>query len=129
VYGQMGMRRLAPLAVLLTALLAACGGGGGGGGGGSQQSASSKSCPQGATVIKMQDIQFHPRNASVKMGDTVCWTNEDSVQHDAVADSGAFKSALFGKGQTFTWKADTAGTIKYVCTVHPNMTAELKVSS
>jgi plastocyanin len=128
VYGQWAMRRLAPLAVLLTALVAACGGGGGGGGGGgSQQSASS--CPSGATMIKMKDIQFHPQQASVKMGGTVCWTNEDDVQHDAVADSGAFKSALFGKGKTFTWKADTAGTIKYVCTVHPNMTAELKVSS
>ena len=37
-------------------------------------------------------------------------------------------SALFGKGKTFSWKADKAGTISYVCTVHPNMTAKLTVT-
>jgi plastocyanin len=77
----------------------------------------------------MKDIRFAPDKASVKVGDTVCWTNDDGVQHDAVDDSGgAFKSALFGKGQTFTWKAGKAGTIHYVCTVHPGMTGELDVT-
>jgi plastocyanin len=125
------MRRLAPL-LLLALGLAACGGGGSGGssggGGGGQQQASSKPCPSGATVIHMKDIQFQPKTATVKVGGTVCWQNEDSVQHDAVADNNAFHSALFGQGSTFTWKADKAGKVTYVCTVHPNMTAAVTVT-
>jgi plastocyanin len=119
------VRRLLVL-LALPVLIAACGGGGGGGSA-SKQAASSKPCPQGATVVHMKDIQFQPKDATVKVGDTVCWTNDDTVQHDAVADNGDFRSALFGKGQTFSWKAAKAGTVAYVCTVHPNMTAQLVV--
>jgi plastocyanin len=75
----------------------------------------------------MINIRFEPSKTTAKVGQTVCWSNDDDVQHDTVADSGAFKSPLFGHGQTFTWKAAKAGTIHYVCTVHPAMTAELDV--
>jgi plastocyanin len=110
----------------LVVLVAACGGGGSSG---SQQPASDAKCPAGATVIAMKDIQFHPAKAAVKVGDTVCWTNEDGgVQHDAAADDGAFRSVLFGSGKTFSWKAAKAGKVSYVCTVHPGMTGELDVS-
>jgi plastocyanin len=124
------MRRLVVLPLLALGL-AACGGGGGSSGGGGaqkQQAASAQPCPSGGTVIHMKDIQFQPKKTSVKVGDTVCWTNDDGVQHDAVADNGAFHSALFGQKHTFTWKATKAGTISYVCTVHPNMTATLTVT-
>jgi plastocyanin len=124
-------------AVLVLALalgLAACGGsssssggGGGGGGGGSESAASKSPCPKGAVVVRMHNIQFSPQTASAKVGDKVCWQNDDDVQHDTQADNGAFKSALFGKGETFTTTVTKAGDISYVCTVHPNMTATLKV--
>jgi plastocyanin len=114
------------LLVALPLLLAACGGGGGSG---AKQAASSQPCPQGAVVIHMADIRFKPDKASAKVGDTVCWTNDDDIQHDAVDEDGdQFKSALFGKGDTFTWKATKAGTVKYVCTVHPGMDGELDIS-
>jgi plastocyanin len=84
-------------------------------------------CPSGAVVVHMRNIQFDPKTASAKVGEKVCWQNDDDVQHDAQADNGAFKSALFGKGETFTTTLTKAGDISYVCTVHPNMTATLKV--
>jgi|1185.fasta_scaffold911290_2 plastocyanin len=122
------MRRLAVLlALVLSAALAACGGGGGGGA--TETAASSKPCPAGAVKIQMKDIKFAPEKAGAKVGQSVCWTNDDDVQHDAVDEDGhAFHSALFGQGKTFTWKADTAGTVKYVCTVHPGMDGELDVT-
>lgn len=83
---------------------------------------------QAGTKIVMKAIQFQPRDKKVKVGDTVTWVNEDSVEHDAVATEGAdFKSELFGKGKTFSWKAEKAGTVKYVCTVHPGMEGTLSV--
>ena len=78
--------------------------------------------------IKMKDIQFQPADADVKLGQTVRWPNEDTVDHNAVADDGTFKSELYGQGKSFEWKADKVGTIKYVCTVHPGMDGVLNVT-
>jgi plastocyanin len=116
------MRALLALLVGLV-VVAGCGGDDDGGG----EPGSSAACPSGAVTIKMADIKFDPETASVKAGQEVCWVNEDSVQHDAVAENDAFKSELFNKGETFTTTVDQPGTIKYVCTVHPGMTGTLEV--
>jgi plastocyanin len=115
----------APLvSLVVVAALAGCGGDDDGG------AASSSACADDAVVIKMADIKFDPDSTTAKVGQPICWTNEDGIDHNAVADSGAsFKSALFGKGKTFTTKIDTAGTVKYECTVHPGMTGEIDVES
>ena len=119
------MRRLLLPLALLAAFAAACGDDDGG-----EQGASSEPCPSGAVEIKMADIKFDPENASAGVGQQICWVNEDSIDHNAVAESGAsFKSELFGKGQTFTTKVDTPGTVEYVCTIHPGMTGEIDVKS
>jgi plastocyanin len=119
------MRRFVLPALALALGLTACGGSGSSGG----QAASSDACPSGAVTIHMKDVQFSPKSATAKAGQTVCWVNDDSFDHDAVAESGAsFKSVLFGKGKTFTTKLDKAGTVKYQCTIHPGMTGEIKVS-
>lgn len=114
------------LALLLPLAIAACGGGSSGGngaGGGTTASA----CPKGAVVVHMKNIRFDPQTTNAKVGDQVCWVNDDDVQHDAQADDGQFKSQLFGQGQTFTTKLTKAGTISYVCSVHPGMTGTLNV--
>ena len=123
------MRRLAIPVLLLALLVAACGGGDDDGGGGGEQSASSDACPSGAVVIKMVDIKFDPEDASADVGQQVCWVNEETIEHNAVAEQGGdFKSELFGKGQTFTTTVDQPGTIEYVCTVHPGMTGTIDVT-
>ena len=120
------MRLLA--ALIVVAALAGCGGDDSSGGGGSGASVSSDACASDAVVIKMKDIKFDPASATAKVGQAVCWENDDTVDHDAVAQSGAsFKSDLFSKGQTFTTKLDTAGTVKYECTIHPGMTGQIEV--
>ena len=119
------LRLLLPL--LLAVLVAACGGdddGGGGGGGAS----SSEPCPSGSVEIKMVDIKFDPEDATAQVGQEICWVNEDSIDHNAVAESGAtFESELYGKGETFRTKVDAPGTVEYVCTIHPGMTGSLTV--
>jgi plastocyanin len=84
---------------------------GGGGGGGS-----------GGTEVSMEGIAFNPAEVTVKAGDTVTWTNNDSVAHDVTADS--FKSGAGGGmsgGDTFEHTFQEAGSFDYVCTVHPGM--------
>lgn len=117
------MRRLLLPLALLAALAAACGGDDDGG-----ESASSEACPSGAVVIKMANIKFDPEDATADVGQQICWVNEDSIDHNAVAESGAtFESELFGKGETFTTTVDEPGTVDYVCTIHPGMTGTLTV--
>ena len=118
------------LGCLALALVAAgCGGddddNGGGGGGGQQQAPAATS---GGGDVTMKDIKFNPSTVDVKVGDTVTWTNDDSVGHDVTGDG--FKSGSaggIGGGTTFKHKFDKAGTFKYQCTVHPGMTGEVVV--
>jgi plastocyanin len=125
------MRRIlvALCAVLaLTLGVAACGGDDDSGGGGST-STSAAATSGGGVTIKMQNIQFAPKDTTVKVGQKVTWTNDDSTDHNVTADSGAdFKSKDFGSGGTFEFTPDKAGTIKYECTLHPGMTATLNVT-
>jgi len=82
----------------------------------------------GAPVeIDMTGLKFAPAGATVKVGDVVTWTNQDSVAHNVTSSDGAIKSSNFGKGETFSWTAVKKGTISYSCTLHPGMNGTLNV--
>jgi plastocyanin len=94
----------------------------------SNASTGAASSSGGGVTIKMQNIAFDPKAVTVKVGQKITWTNDDSTDHNVTADSGAdFKSDNFGKDGTFEFTPDKAGTIKYECTIHPGMTATLTV--
>ncbi|HEY4748677.1 MAG TPA: plastocyanin/azurin family copper-binding protein [Steroidobacteraceae bacterium] len=83
----------------------------------------------GTVAVSMKNIQFVPKSVTAKVGQTVKWTNDDSVDHNVTATSGAtFKSSNFGQGGTYVQKLTKAGTIKYVCTIHPGMGGTLVVT-
>lgn len=76
----------------------------------------------GSTVqVIMNNRAYDPATVTVKVGDTVMWVNQDSPQHDVVADNGEFKSDLFDKGATFSFTFTKAGTYPYHCSIHPGM--------
>ncbi len=90
---------------------------------------SANECPEGAVVIAMRDIKFVPDEATAKVGQMICWPNEDEIQHNAVAEEGAdFKSELYGKGEVFASSVQDAGTVTYVCTIHPGMDGTIEVT-
>jgi plastocyanin len=131
------MRKLLPLLLACLALglvVAGCGdddddgGGGGGGGGEAAEQPSDGGGGGGGANVTMEGIAFKPAEITIKAGDTVTWTNEDSVGHDVTGDD--FKSGAaggLGNGDTFEHTFDTAGTFDYVCTVHPGMEGTVKV--
>jgi plastocyanin len=83
----------------------------------------------GTLAVSMKNIQFVPKSITAKVGQTVKWTNDDSVDHNVTATSGeTFKSNTFGQGATFSQKLAKAGTIKYVCTIHPGMEGTIVVT-
>ena len=80
---------------------------------------------------------FNPQDVNVNVGDTVTWTNSDTVGHTAtsgkVTDNQTgtvFDSSLIPAGKSYTSPAfKTAGTYNYFCQVHPWMTGEVIVSA
>ena len=78
-------------------------------------------------VITLKNIQFNPSSVTVKVGQTVKWSNQDSAPHNVTG--GPLHSKTFGNGGSFTYKPTKAGKISYVCTIHPGMTGTLNVTS
>ena len=127
----MNMRRILPALCAVVALAAA------GCGSSNSNSTSSGSSSSGSTAaasssggvaIKMQNIAFDPKAVTVKVGQKITWTNDDSVDHNVTSQSGeSIKSDNFGKGATFSFTPTKAGKIAYVCTIHPGMTATITV--
>jgi plastocyanin len=137
------MQRAFTLSALLAAValaLAGCGGGGGGSttaGGGSSTPPAAATTTTGSTsggggapvAVAMKNIAFSPRTVQAKVGQKIDWTNDDSVAHNVTATSGAsFRSSDFGQGGTFSYTPTRAGTIAYVCTIHPGMDRTIVVT-
>ncbi len=115
------MPRLARSVLLLAAALCAgCGSSNSSSSGPSSSAGSSGS--SGGAQVTMRNIAFSPKEMTVKVGQKVTWTNEDGVDHNVTARSGAsFRSQNFGKGGTYSFTPEKKGKIKYVCTIHPGM--------
>lgn len=78
--------------------------------------------------VSMKDIKFDPETLTIKPGQTVTWTNDDSLGHDVTGDD--FKSGDPGameSGDTYQHAFKKAGTFKYVCSVHPGMDGTIEV--
>jgi plastocyanin len=81
-------------------------------------------------TIRMENLQFAPRDAPARVGQEVVWRNGESIPHEIVATGGAdFRSALLQKGQEFRYTPTREGTIQYVCTIHTGMAGRLRVSA
>lgn len=76
--------------------------------------------------IAMKDIAYLPVTATVHVGDTVEWDNEDIVAHTATSKAGGFDVIVppGAKGSTVVAKL---GTFAYTCRFHPNMNGQLIV--
>ena len=128
------MTKLIALILACLALgLAACGGDDDSGGGSSGQSNGGGS-GGGGTSVSMKNVQFDPTDLTIKAGETVTFTNDESVPHDVHKQSGPggdFASGPDGgmqQGDTFKLKLDKPGTYKYVCHVHaPGMAGTITV--
>jgi plastocyanin len=75
----------------------------------------------GLVKIKYHEISIEPDTLRVKVGSTIEWSNEDSVEHNVTSASGPskFASKNFGEGGTFRVTVTKPGVIHYRCTNHP----------
>ena len=79
--------------------------------------------------VTMKDFAFSPAEVEGKVGQKVTWVNEDSAPHNAVQQNGGdLKTKTFEKGGSDSYTLDAAGTIEYICTVHPQMRGTITVT-
>ena len=84
----------------------------------------------GAIGVDIANFAFAPNAIQAKVGQTITFTNQDSAPHTATATEGAkFDSGELDQGKSFSYTAKKAGTIKFVCSFHPNMTGTITVSN
>jgi plastocyanin len=90
----------------------------------------------------LADKAFSPNPMNVKSGDSIKWTNDDTMFHTVTSGSGPndsakgkeFDSGLSGpnaltaKGKTFTHTFAKAGDFPYFCQLHPTMVGKVVVS-
>ena len=77
-------------------------------------------------AVVIEDLAYDPETLTIEAGDTVTWTWNDTVEHDVSGDG--FRSEVMSDG-TFSHRFDEAGTYEYVCTLHPNMTGTIEVTT
>ena len=77
--------------------------------------------------VRIEGFAYAPRTLTIAVGDRVTWTNGDPVEHTATARNGAFDTGLLGEGESASIRFTVAGTYRYLCTPHPNMTGTIVV--
>ena len=94
----------------------------------SAPSAAAPAASSGGGAVAIIDFAFQPASIPVAKGTTVTWTNTGATAHTVTADDASFDSGNVDVGKMFTTTANTAGTIAYHCTIHPQMKATIVVA-
>jgi len=110
---------LAALAGLLALALSACGTG--------EASRSATAAEVDGLTVAIENMAFTPQRLTIKAGSTVTWVWRDgAIAHDVKGNG--FKSKVMAEG-AFRHRFDQPGTYKYLCTLHPNMTGTIEVTT
>lgn len=85
-------------------------------------SASDSPDETGSYDIVIEDFAYSPAELTIKVGESVTFTNQDSAPHTATArDRDILQTGRLGQGESTTVTFDTPGTYEYFCEFHPNM--------
>lgn len=105
-------------AVVFVVVAAAAGANSGGG-------ASSACIP-----VAIEANDYHPDPVSISSGESICWTNKDTVAHTATSTTaGTFDTGVLNMDETSAPITFTSpGSYPYYCAVHPYMTATVTVT-
>lgn len=78
-------------------------------------------------IVSMKSLSYSPVILTIKAGDEVTWTNNDTVTHTVTMDDGSTDSGEISPDESFKQTFDTAGTYSYHCSIHPTMKAKIIV--
>jgi plastocyanin len=70
-------------------------------------------------VVAIKPDGFQPVSRTINTGDSIRWRNDDTVNHQVVADNGHFASPVLRPGQSYTREFNVAGTYRYRDALEP----------
>jgi len=65
--------------------------------------------------------------ATVGVGETILVTNEDSFSHTWTSSEGGWQSGSLGRGRSFFYTFEEAGTFAFFCGIHSEMRGTITV--
>jgi plastocyanin len=126
------MKKLVALFAALGLVFAACGDDSSSDSSGSPDSADSSDdtggsdSSGGSDAITIANFAFEAPE-SVAVGTTVEVTNTDGATHTLSATDGSFDTGNLGADASATVTFETAGTVEFMCKIHPSMTGSITV--
>jgi plastocyanin len=98
----------------------------------SAETAACQPAPEGtvpAATVTIRDFAYSPTPVTIKAGQAVAWTNEDTSTHTATTNDGGCDTKSIPKGATVALIFPKAGTYEYHCAIHATMpTAVVEVT-
>jgi plastocyanin len=79
-------------------------------------------------TVSIKSTAFAPKAVTINGGDTVTWKNVDTVNHQVVANNGAFASGQIAPNRIYAKRLDTPGTYGYHDALHPTLKGTVKVT-
>jgi plastocyanin len=70
-------------------------------------------------TVAIKPAGFSPATRTIQTGDSIRWRNDDTVNHQVVADNGHFASPVLRPKQTYTRLFNTSGTYRYRDALEP----------
>jgi plastocyanin len=80
-----------------------------------------------ANTIVLKNFHFSPMSLTIPAGTAVTWQNLDGEPHTVVSIEGLFRSGGLDQNEVYTFKFDSPGTYRFVCSIHPQMTGTIIV--
>jgi plastocyanin len=71
-------------------------------------------------VVAIRSTGFAPVTRTIQTGDSIRWRNDDTVNHQVVADNGLFASPVLRPRATYTKLFTTSGTYRYRDALKPS---------
>lgn len=81
-------------------------------------------------AVEIVDIDFDPKDQTVKQSQTVKWTNTGKLPHTVTKEDGPgpdFDSGTLQPGDTYEETFTTPGKIAYHCTIHSGQNGSITV--
>ena len=79
------------------------------------------------TTISIKRTAFSPASVTINQDDSVTWTNNDTIDHQVVANGGSFASPILKRGKSWTRTFRNGGTFRYHDSLHPSLKGTLVV--
>jgi plastocyanin len=80
-------------------------------------------------TITIRDFAYDPPEFEGRVGETITLVNEDSAPHDIESKEGpSVKTKVLKQGERTTFTVGEAGTVEYICSIHPQMNGRLTIS-